>query len=145
MALRIPVFLIALLTLPILAAEQPVSAPVVQPANWLPLRYSPSIAFGSSTILVVWNEQFSDIYPEANTQLMARLFRKDGTPLRDVQFPLGYGIRPRAVWIGSEYLIGASSRRNGRRDVSERCGIDRVSSAAGQGSSAQAGGYGSRD
>src|SRR5438477_1014707 len=105
MALRIPVLLIALLTLPTLAAEHPVSAPVVQPASWLPLRYSPSIAFGSSTILIVWNEQFSDIYPEANAQVMARLFRKDGTLLRDVQFPLGFGIRPRAAWNGSEYLI----------------------------------------
>jgi hypothetical protein len=108
MAIRIPVFLIAFLTLPILAAEQPVSAPVIQPASSLPLRYSPSIAFGSSTILVVWHEQFSDIYPEANAQLMARLFRKDGTTLRNVQFPLGYGIRPRAVWNGSEYLIAYS-------------------------------------
>ena len=100
MALRIPVLLIVLLTFPIFAAEQPVSAPVVQPASWLPLRYSPSIAFGSSTILAVWHEQFSDIYPEANAQVMARLFSKDGTPLRDVQIPLGFGIRPRAVWNG---------------------------------------------
>jgi hypothetical protein len=105
MALRISILFLALLTLPIVAAEQPVSAPVVQPANTLPLRYSPSIALGSSTILIAWHEQFSDIYPEANAQLMARLFRKDGTPLRDVQIPLGFGIRPRMIWNGSEYLI----------------------------------------
>jgi len=105
MAPRLSLVLFFLLALP-LAADHAITPRLIAPAAKLPLRDATSITFGGSTVLVTWDERFSPFYPEAGNAIVARLFRKDGTPLRDVQLPIApFGITPRAVWNGSEYLI----------------------------------------
>jgi hypothetical protein len=95
MAPKFSLLLILFLTFPVIA-EQPVTPRVVGPSYNEPYRFEPSIAFGASTVLMAWHDA---------SFVVLRLFRKDGTPLHDVQLRIAAGIRPRVVWNGSEYLV----------------------------------------
>lgn len=100
--MRLPVLLVSLaICSSVLAGEIPISQPDVVPIDTFVWRASFPVVVAGDGFLVAWQESFG--YTGGGVKI--RTYGADGTPRQELPVTLGGGLRPRAFWNGSEYVV----------------------------------------